>query len=94
MASLMSAQADAKSGMCRLCSLSGVPFEVDAEGALRAEGVPAQQLDAAKKHGAPLMLAIAGGQAAAQAYRAVRNSLPKVQYNQHVSCMSIVPTRD
>ena len=67
---------------------------MDVEGALRAEVVPAQQLDVAKKHGAPLMLAIAGGQAAAQAYMAVRSSLPKVQYKQHVSCMSLVPTRD
>lgn len=52
---------------------------MDVEGAPRAEGVPAQQLDVAKKHGVPLMLAIAGGQAAARAYMAVRSSLPKVQ---------------
>jgi hypothetical protein len=58
-----------------------VPFEVDAEGALRTEDVPEQQLDVAKKHGASLMLAIAGGQAASQAYLAVRSSLPKVQHN-------------
>jgi hypothetical protein len=43
--------------------------------------VPEQQLDVAKKHGASLMLAIAGGQAASQAYLAVRSSLPKVQHN-------------
>lgn len=67
---------------------------MNVEGAPRAEGVPAQQLDVARKHGAPMMLAIAGGQAAVQAYMAVRSSLPKVQYEQHVSCMSLVPTRD
>ena len=65
---------------------------MDVEGAPRAEGVLAQQLDVAKRHGAPLMLAIAGGQAAARAYMAVRSSLPKVQYKQHVPCMSLVPT--
>ena len=43
------------------------------------QGRSEKQLDILKRHGVPMMLAIAGGQTAAQAYMSVRSSLPKVK---------------
>ncbi len=44
------------------------------------QGRVAKQVAVMQKHGAPMMLAIAGGQVAADAYMAVRSNLPKVTH--------------
>ena len=50
--------------------------------------LPSKSLDIAKKHAAPLLLALAGAQVTAQAYMAVRSSLPKVPpYSKHLAIL-------
>ena len=62
------------------CSLAGgVPFVSEGAGAAaNTEDAPLKSLDIAKRHTTPLLLALAGAQVTAQAYMAVRSSLPKV----------------
>ena len=62
------------------CSLAGgVPFVSEGAGAAAiTEHARLKSLDIAKRHSTPLLLALAGAQVTAQAYMAVRSSLPKV----------------
>ena len=69
------------------CSLAGgLPFISDGAGtAANSEGTSLKSLDIAKKHCTPLLLALAGAQVTAQAYMAVRSSLPKVPPSSNAS---------
>ncbi|CAL5222878.1 g5305 [Coccomyxa viridis] len=59
-------------------SLSGgVPFVMEEGGHLHDQQPGAKQPDVTQKHGAPMMLALAGAQTVARAYMSVRRSLPK-----------------
>ena len=62
------------------CSLAGgVPFVSEGAGAAaNTKDAPLKSLNIAKRHTTPLLLALAGAQVTAQAYMAVRSSLPKV----------------
>ncbi|CAK0785175.1 hypothetical protein CVIRNUC_008381 [Coccomyxa viridis] len=56
----------------------GVPFVSEGAGAAaNTKDAPLKSLDIAKRHTTPLLLALAGAQVTAQAYMAVRSSLPK-----------------
>ena len=61
------------------CSLSGgVTFVAEDGGAVEGQGRAAKQQDMMQKHGAAMMLALAGAQTVARAYMNIRRSLPKV----------------
>ena len=47
----------------------------------------AKQPDVTQKHGAPMMLALAGAQTVARAYMSVRRSLPKVTLQLPPECL-------